>query len=47
MVGLIAVLVFIIVDPDRPHRGLIRVNQDSLIGLQAFMREPVANAGSN
>lgn len=47
MVGLIVVLVFIIVDLDRPHRGSIRVNQDSLTGLQAFMREPVANAGGN
>ncbi|OAI12235.1 hypothetical protein A1507_01700 [Methylomonas koyamae] len=36
-----------IVDPDRPHRGLIRVNQDSLTGLQAFMCDPVANAGGN
>ncbi|MCQ8183140.1 hypothetical protein NP603_18645 [Methylomonas sp. SURF-1] len=45
MVGLIVVLVFIIVDLDRPHRGLIRVSQDSLAGLQAAMREPVGNSG--
>ncbi|ANE55788.1 hypothetical protein [Methylomonas sp. DH-1] len=47
MVGLIVVLVFIILDPDRPHCGSIRVNQDSSTGLQAFMRDPVTNAGSN
>lgn len=34
MVGLIVVLVFIIVDLDRPRRGLIRINQDSLEQLQ-------------
>lgn len=47
MVGLIVVLVFIVLDLDRPHCGSIRVNQDSLTGLQAFMRDPVTNAGSN
>ncbi len=34
MVGLIVVLVFIIIDLDRPRRGLIRINQDSLEQLQ-------------
>jgi hypothetical protein len=35
MVALIVVLVFIILDLDRPRRGLIKVNQTSLIELQA------------
>jgi hypothetical protein len=35
MVALIVVLVFIILDLDRPRRGLIKVNQASLIELQA------------
>lgn len=33
MVMLIVVLAFIIVDLDRPRRGLIRVNQTSLVDL--------------
>ncbi|WP_140912279.1 hypothetical protein [Methylomonas koyamae] len=44
MVGLIVVLVFIILDLDRPHRGLIQVSQDSLTGLQAAIR---GQAGAN
>jgi hypothetical protein len=35
MVTLIVLLVFIIIDLDRPRRGLIQVSQDSLIELQA------------
>lgn len=35
MTGLIVVLVFIIIDLDRPRRGLIEINQQSLISLQA------------
>jgi len=35
MVSLIVVLVFIILDLDRPRRGLIEVSQKSLIDLQA------------
>ena len=35
LVALIAVLVFIILDLDRPRRGLIRVSQESLINLQS------------
>ncbi len=35
MVGLIVVLVFIIVDLDRPRRGLIQVDQHSLLELKA------------
>ncbi len=42
MVALIVVLVFIILDLDRPRRGLIEVSQESLIGLQAAM-----NAGTS
>lgn len=36
MVVLIVLLVFIIIDLDRPRRGLIEVNQASLIELQAL-----------
>lgn len=39
MVGLIVVLVFIILDLDRPRRGLIEVSQQSLIDLQISMRK--------
>ena len=42
MVALIVVLVFIIIDLDRPRRGLIQVSQKSLIDLQA-----VINADTN
>ena len=35
MTGLIVVLVFIIIDLDRPRRGLININQQSLTALQA------------
>lgn len=35
MVALIVLLVFIIIDLDRPRRGLIRISQDSLIELKA------------
>jgi hypothetical protein len=37
MVVLIVVLVFIIIDLDRPRRGLIEVGQQSLLDLQASM----------
>lgn len=36
LVSLIVVLVFIIVALDRPRRGLIEVDQSSLIGLRAM-----------
>jgi hypothetical protein len=39
MVGLIVVLVFIILDLDRPRRGLIEVSQKSLIDLQISMQK--------
>lgn len=35
MVGLIVVLVFTIVDLDRPRRGLIQIDQSSLVNLKA------------
>lgn len=35
MVGLIVVLVFAVIDLDRPRRGLIQIDQSSLIELQA------------
>lgn len=36
LVSLIVVLVFIIIDLDRPRRGLIEVNQSSLVDLRAM-----------
>lgn len=42
MVALIVVLVFIILDLDRPRRGLIQVSQKSLVDLQAGMRSDAA-----
>ena len=38
MVALITLLVFIILDLDRPRRGLIEVSQESLIDLQAKIK---------
>lgn len=46
MVVLIVVLVFIILDLDRPRRGLIQVSQQSLLDLQTSMRGS-AGAGGN
>ena len=40
MVGLIVMLVFIIIDLDRPRRGLIAVNQDSLLELRQSLSAP-------
>jgi hypothetical protein len=37
LVTLIVFLVFIIIDLDRPRRGLIQINQQSLLDLQAEM----------
>lgn len=45
MVALIVVLVFIILDLDRPRRGLIRVSQQSFSDLQASMRTAPAVPG--
>ncbi len=42
MVGLIVLLVFIIIDLDRPRRGLIEVRQDSLMELHASMERKTA-----
>lgn len=39
MVGLVVVLVFIILDLDRPRRGLIEVNQQGLEDVRAAIRE--------
>ncbi len=39
MVGLVVVLVFIILDLDRPRRGLIEVDQSGLEEARAVMRE--------
>jgi len=38
MAALIVVLVFVILDLDRPRRGLIKVSQQSLLDLQAAIR---------
>ncbi len=40
MVGLIVMLVFIIIDLDRPRRGFIEVNQEPLLELQRSMGQP-------
>ncbi len=42
LVCLIVVLVFIIIDLDRPHRGLIEVSQQSFFDLRASINEGVA-----
>jgi hypothetical protein len=39
MVWLIVVMVFIILDLDRPYRGIIRVSQQSMIDLQTTIRD--------
>lgn len=44
MVGLIVVLVFIIVDLDRPRRGLIHVSQESLLEQQAAIHAEIDDA---
>lgn len=41
MVALIVVLVFIILDLDRPRRGLIQVSQASMVALQTAIRAEV------
>jgi hypothetical protein len=41
MVVLIVVLVFVILDLDRPRRGLIEVSQKSLLDLQSTIKAPV------
>jgi hypothetical protein len=41
LVALIVIIVFIIIDLDRPRRGLIRVSQTSLTDLQAAMTADV------
>lgn len=46
MLGLIVVLVFIIIDVDRPRRGLVEVKQTSMIDLLASMK-PVIQPGSD
>jgi hypothetical protein len=45
MVALIVVLVFIIVDLDRPRRGLIKVDQQSLVDLQNALSADIGAAG--
>jgi hypothetical protein len=38
MIGLIVILAYLIVDLDRPRRGLVQVSEKSLRDLQADMR---------
>ncbi|MDP2326066.1 MAG: hypothetical protein Q8N51_18850 [Gammaproteobacteria bacterium] len=45
LVGLIVLLVFIIIDLDRPRRGLIEVNQASMIGLHTAIGAGQASDG--
>ena len=40
LVALIVVLVFIIIDLDRPRRGLIEVDQSSMLSLRAPLQQP-------
>lgn len=42
LVGLIVVLAFIIIDLDRPRRGLVRVDQRSMVALEAVMLNDAA-----
>jgi hypothetical protein len=42
MVGLIVVLIFVILDLDRPRRGLIEVSKRSLYELQASINSQAA-----
>lgn len=44
MIALIVVLVFIIIDLDRPRRGLIEVSQKSLLDLQTAIHAPASPA---
>jgi hypothetical protein len=49
LVILIALVVFLIVDLDRPRRGIIQVSQETLLNLQQTMGDaqvPAAEAGS-
>jgi hypothetical protein len=43
LLALIVIIVFIIIDLDRPRRGLIRVNQGCLTDLHAAMTADVAS----
>jgi hypothetical protein len=45
LVSLIVVLVFIIIDLDRPRRGLIEVDQSSLINLGAALHAEASGTG--
>ncbi len=44
LVILIAVVAYLIIDLDRPRRGTIQVNQDSLLSLQQSMKVTPAQA---
>jgi hypothetical protein len=44
MVALIVVLIFVVIDLDRPRRGLITVSEKSLLDLQASIKEEAGAA---
>jgi hypothetical protein len=44
MIGLIVILAYLIIDLDRPRRGLVQVSEKSLRDLQADMRTGPAQA---
>jgi len=45
--GLVAVMVLVIIDLDRPHRGMITVPDGALVAVRQSMNEPPAAAGSS
>ncbi|SFU13120.1 hypothetical protein [Pseudomonas marincola] len=45
MVGLIVLLVFLIIDLDRPRRGLIQVDHKSLVDLESSLYDPKTSSG--
>lgn len=45
MVGLIVLLVFLIIDLDRPRRGLIQVDHKSLVDLESNLYDPQNSGG--
>lgn len=46
LVGLMAVLVFLILDLDRPRRGVVQVNYASLIELQSSLPDMLQRSRS-
>jgi hypothetical protein len=44
MAGIIALLLFIVLDMDRPRRGLINVSQQSMVDVQALVHRTAASS---